>query len=281
MGNGAYDRGFGEQWRDLLVFRREGYTTSVADYHSHPFYEVNLIFSGNIRILLADRSVETAQCHLVLTGPGVPHFISCQPDRLYKRLYLCFSEELMEAGSEWTELRRLFAGTGGIIGLTEQQRSLCETVIEQVGQDPDPLRRRLLVAYLLSHIAAFEKEAGITASPVPACVIGALSYIHKHYADRIVAEELAKRLHVGRTTLMTAFRKHTGSTLSDYVTGFRLKQAARFLREGRTVQQTADRCGFGDSGSMIRVFRKHMGVTPGQYLRQEAEDACNLQPVNV
>lgn len=267
----AYDRGFGEQWEDLLVFRREGYTTSVADYHSHPFYEINLIFSGNIRILLADRSVETSQCHLVLTGPGVPHFISCQPDKLYKRLYLCFSEELMESEPQWPRLRRLFTGTGGIIGLSDEQRSLCESVIEQIKKDEDPLRRRLLVTYLLSHIAGFGRGEELPASLVPACVIGALAHIRRHYADRVVAEDLARQLNVGRTTLMTAFRKHTGSTLNDYVAGLRLKQACRLLQEGKTVQETAEACGFGDGSGMIRVFRKQLGMTPGQFLRGENE----------
>lgn len=274
MDNGIYDRGFGEQWRDLLVFRKEGYTTSVADYHSHPFYEINLIFSGNIRILLADRSVETDQSHLVLTGPGVPHFISCQPDTLYKRLYLCFSEELMEnSGPEWAQLRGLFLGNGEIIRLSEGQCALCEGVIEHIRADADPLRRRLLVSYLLSHVGGFAQEGGTPARPVPACVIGALSHIHKHYAHRIVAEELARQLHVSRTTLMVAFKKHTGSTLGDYLAGVRFKQAGRLLREGKTVQQAADLSGFADSGSLIRVFRKNLGLTPGQYLKQEKRDS--------
>lgn len=265
----AYDHGYGEQWQDLLVFRTEGYTTSVADYHSHGFYEVNLIYSGNIRILLADRSLETTQSHLVLTGPGVPHFISCQPDTLYKRLYLCFSPELMEqSGGEWERLRRMFEGKGSIVCITETQCALCESVIEHIGQDPDPVRRRLLVSYLLSHIADFGGSGNAAASSVPACVIGALSYIHKHSARRIVADELAQALHVGRTTLMTAFKKHTGSTLNGYVTGVRLKQARRVLQQGKTVQEAAELCGFADTGSMIRAFRKHMGVTPGKYQRQ-------------
>ena len=73
--NGIYEHGYGESWKDVLVYGKEGYTTSVADYHSHGFYEVNLILSGNVRILMSDKSVETNLSHLVLMGPGVPHFI--------------------------------------------------------------------------------------------------------------------------------------------------------------------------------------------------------------
>lgn len=270
MGGGIYEHGYGETWEDVLVYGKEGYTTSVADYHSHGFYEVNLIFSGNIRILLADQSVETNVSHLVLTGPGVPHFIACHPDTLYRRLYLCFSAELMEAGGEeWDRFRRMFEGNGSVVTITGNQCVLCEQIIEGIGREEEPYRRRLLILYLLSHIFGMRKAAGTAVSPVPACVIGALSHIHRHFSQRMVAEELAQQLHVGRTTLMTAFKKHTGSTLNDYLTGFRVKQASRALRQGRTVQETAEASGFADAGTMIRAFRKHMGMTPGQYQRRE------------
>ena len=38
-----YDYGFGTVWSDVHVSYREGYYTSVTDYHEHSFYEINLI----------------------------------------------------------------------------------------------------------------------------------------------------------------------------------------------------------------------------------------------
>ena len=269
--NGIYEHGYGESWKDVLVYGKEGYTTSVADYHSHGFYEVNLILSGNVRILMSDKSVETNLSHLVLMGPGVPHFIACNPDALYRRLYLCFSAEFLEdCGEEWERFRRMFEGGGSVVAVSEAQCEICRQVIEAVGREEQPYRKRLLVLYLLSHIFGAKKERVMEASPVPACVIGALSMIHQQYATHLVADEMAAKLHVGRTTLMTAFKKHTGSTLNEYITGIRLKQAGRALDRGKTVQEVADSCGFSDAGAMIRVFRKQLGMTPGQYRRRES-----------
>lgn len=271
MAGNIYDHGYGKDWDDVYVYYREGYTTSVANYHDHEFYEVNLIYSGNIRILLSNQSVETNYSHLVLTGPGVPHFISCEPDTLYRRLYLCFSPEVLaSAGPEREKLRRLFLGKGSAIGISDNQRDMCQKIIEEIGRETDSLRRRLLTLYLLSRIADFDSRTESVASSVPPCVIGALTYIHEHYTQRIVADELARHLHVGRTTLMVSFKKHTGSTINEYILSVRVRQAERLLRRGRTVQETADLCGFGDAGSLIRAFRKHTGRTPGQFLRTES-----------
>lgn len=271
MWKGIYEHGYGESWTDVLVYSREGYTTSVADYHSHGFYEVNLILSGDVRILLADSSVETNLSQLVLTGPGVPHFISCHPNTLYRRLYLCFSPEFMEScPAQWEQFRRMFEG--GVLAVTPEQCAICHQIMEGVGREEDAYRQQLLILLLLSHIYALWKEREPEALPAPACVIGALSMIRQQYAERLVAEEMAKTLHVGRTTLMTAFKKHTGTTLNEYIAGVRLKQAQKELRKGSTVQAAAECCGFTDAGAMIRLFRKRIGLTPGQYQRQISQE---------
>lgn len=265
-----YDHGYGSLWQELLVYRREGYTTSVADYHKHEYYELNLILSGNVRILLPDHSVETDRSHIILTAPGTPHYISCEPDRLYSRLYLCFSEAFVQDFlPQWQQLRGLFGENGAVVAISPDGRELCRQIIERLEAEEDPLRQRLLIYLLLSHVAEFAREGAVAAAPTPYYIIEALSHIREHYAQKLVAEELAQTLHVGRTTLMTAFKKHTGSTLNDYLAGVRLKQARQHLEEGCGVQETAERCGFADSGALIRIFKQTYGVTPGKYVKQE------------
>lgn len=267
---GDYDHGYGVTWRDLLVYRREGYTTSVADYHKHEYYELNLILSGNVRILLPGHSVETDRSHIILTAPGTPHYISCEPDRLYSRLYLCFSRELAEDFlPQWQQLRTLFGENGAVVAVNPEGRELCRQIIEALDNEKDPLRQRLLIYLLLSHVAEYAGEGAVAAAPAPYYIIEALRHIKEHYDSKVVAEELAQKLHIGRTTLMTAFKKHTGSTLTDYVTGVRIKQAVRLLRRGCSVQEAAERCGFADSGAFIRAFRRAYGITPGKYMKQE------------
>lgn len=269
MKNSEYDHGYGSLWRDVLVYRREGFTTSVANYHEHDYYEVNLILSGNVRILLPDHSVETDSSHLILTAPGTPHYISCESDRLYSRLYLSFSAAFVEGAlPEWETLRALFGENGSVLAVSPAQRELCGDIIRRIGEEREPLRQKLLIFYLLSHVAEFARDNAVAVAPTPYYIIEALAHIRTHYGEKLVAADLARTLHVGRTTLMTAFKKHTGSTLNDYLTGIRLKQAERLLREGGSVQDAAEQCGFGDSAALIRSFKRSYGTTPGKYLKR-------------
>lgn len=167
-----------------------------------------------------------------------------------------------EAGS----LLEIFGESGRIVPLSGRRTEFCRELIERIEKEDDPFRQKLLVLYLLSTISAFAKGKDVETRPVPAYVTEALAYIEKHYGEKILAEDLAKRLHIGRTTLMTAFKKHTGTALNAYLVSYRLKMATELIRQGVSVQETAERCGFGDSGSLIRSFKKQFGTTPGRLL---------------
>lgn len=267
---GAYDHGYGARWHDLLIQRREGYYTSVTGFHDHPFYEVNLILSGNVKILLPDQVQDGCGNFLVLTKPRTPHFISCLPDTLYSRLYLSFSPAFV-AGTvaEWGELETVFGERGRILPLNEEQTAFCQQTIQKIEKEQNPFRQRLLILYLLSHIEELVDDKPAPLAAAPAFIIEALSYLNTHYPQKIVAEELAHRLFISRTTLMTAFKKYTGSTLGEYLSRHRLRQALYLLRQGQTEQQAAEQCGLGDSSGLIRSFKKNYGMTPKQYLAQK------------
>lgn len=266
----AYDSGFGTVWKDVFVIYRKGYSTSVTDYHEHEFYELNLILSGNVKILLSDRCEEGTENRLVLTPPRAPHYISCQSDTLYNRLYLMFTEDFIaDHIAEWQQLSAVFGETGQILTLTEYQTSFFRNLIEQIKQETSSFRRRMLICYLLSHISELAGECGSDVTHIPSYILEAIAYLENHHHENIIASDLAKMLHIGRTTLMTGFKKHTGSTVGEYLTHCRLRHAVLLLREGKTVEYTASRCGFADSSGLSHSFKRIYGVTPGEYVKRE------------
>lgn len=270
MAIGLYDHGYGYSWKNLLVLHKEGYYTSVADFHEHEFYEVNLILSGNFKILLKDREERACGSRIVLTRPRTPHFISCSADTLYSRVYLLFSEEFMAGfAPEWEKLNAVFLEKGNIVTVSDEQKEVCKALIDRIQYDTDPFRQRLLICYLISYIAEFAGMSNMPVARAPSFVMDALAYIEQHHSEKIVAAELASMLYIGRTTLMTAFKKYTGTTLNEYLTHCRLKTAVRLLREGKTEQTAAELCGLYDSSGLIRCFKQRYGVTPRQYLLRE------------
>lgn len=262
-----YDYGYKVKWNDFYIDRKEGYNTSVTGFHSHEFYEIIFIFSGNTKILFSDRTKETNSGCIVLTKPDTPHFISCLPDTLYSRIYLVISPEFIaDSISEWNMLSEIFGETGGIISFSNEQKDICKMIIKRIETETSKLRQKLLILYLISYISEFAQSKKTRFNSVPDYIINTLTYIDRHYSEKIVASELAKVLNVSRTTLMTAFKKHTGVTLNNYITQHRLEKVLNLLREGKTEQEAAELCGLNDSSSMIRTFKKNYGTTPHRYL---------------
>lgn len=47
----------------------------MTDYHMHEYYEISLILSGNVNILLNDKVESCATAKLVLLAPLTSHYI--------------------------------------------------------------------------------------------------------------------------------------------------------------------------------------------------------------
>lgn len=267
MHNPLYDNGFGVDWTEQCVYRRDSYLTSVLDFHEHEFYEINLLLSGRIRVLFPNRYAENEECCAVLTAPGTPHYISCDSNECISRLYLCFSHDFIANFSvEARHLLDLFGESGAIVRLSEAQREECRDMILRIDSEENRLRRQLLILFLLSRLNEFAGNGEETFRGVPRYITDALTYIDDHFAEKLTAESLARQVGIGRTTLMLGFRSYTGSTLNGYLVNRRLRYALRLLKEGKNVQEAAERSGFNDSSNLIRSFKKVFGSTPKQYL---------------
>ena len=258
----------GKRWVDLTVERYEGYVPNMSDYHMHEYYEISLILSGDVHVLLPDTVSRGTEPRLLLTGPMTPHLVICEPHLLYRRVNVLFTgQTVAEYVPEWRQLLSVFGKQGRIMTLSVEQEALLASLIENVEQETSPFRRRLHVLCLLSMIGELSELPGTQAESLPHYVSDALSYVQSHYRDKILAADLATTLGVSRTTLMTAFKHYTGMTLGAYLIQCRIRHAIALLREGVSEHEIAEQCGFGDPCNLIRCFRRAVGKTPKQYLR--------------
>ncbi len=267
-GNKLYDYNFGTVWNTFHVEQREGYYTSVTDYHKHDFYEINLILSGNVNILLRDRFESGKENRLVLTRPNTPHYITCASDTLYRRIYLVFTDDFISNFlPEWVGLRSVFGDSGNIITVSNEETEELKSLIEQIDREDSVLGQRLLIYYFLLRISKLSgKQKELALRQAPSYIFQALSYLEENFAQKIDFGDLAKSLYIGRTTLMTSFKLHLGVTMGEYLCRCRLKNAIRLLLKDQTLESVAESCGFADSSSLIKAFKRIYGTTPHKYI---------------
>jgi len=91
-------------------------------------------------------------------------------------------------------------------------------------------------------------------------------YIKTHYAQNLTTEVLANTFRFSRSYFSMQFKKHTGTTLHDYLLVCRLDQAKQLLSQsGMSISRIGEAVGFTDTGTFIRAFQRKEKCTPLQY----------------
>jgi two-component system response regulator YesN len=91
--------------------------------------------------------------------------------------------------------------------------------------------------------------------------------VHERFNQNMLSVGLiADELGITQPYLSSFFKKATGRTILDFIAEVRLKEAKRLLSESPcTVAHIALSVGYSNDIGFIRFFKKHEGITPGQY----------------
>lgn len=113
-------------------------------------------------------------------------------------------------------------------------------------------------------------EAAPEASPEASLVSAALAIIEARCLGALTLTELAAELRRTPAHLTTAVRRATGRTVGEWIRAGRLAEARRRLvATDECVDVIAERVGYADASSFVRVFRRHHGVAPGAFRVRE------------
>jgi AraC-like DNA-binding protein len=93
----------------------------------------------------------------------------------------------------------------------------------------------------------------------------AVSYIVRHYGEKISVKEMAGMAGLNPVYFGALFRRETGMTLNRYLIKTRVKNAENMLRSGNHgVGETARRCGYSDIWHFYKQFRELCGIAPSE-----------------
>jgi len=102
-----------------------------------------------------------------------------------------------------------------------------------------------------------------------AAVRRAQEWIVTNLTVRNPVKGAAELLHLTERTFTRRFRAATGQPPLDYVLSLRLERARNLLERGRLpVEEVAAQVGYADASHFRRLFKKRIGLTPGEYRRR-------------
>lgn len=104
----------------------------------------------------------------------------------------------------------------------------------------------------------------------------AIQYIEWYLLSDITPNDIASYLHISPPYLRKIFAKYCNCSLRDYLLQKKLRYAADQLSVTQcTVLAAANAIGYNDCAQFSKMFKKHFGVSPGEYKKAHNPQAAN------
>ncbi|WP_246218483.1 helix-turn-helix domain-containing protein [Litoribacterium kuwaitense] len=96
------------------------------------------------------------------------------------------------------------------------------------------------------------------------------SYFSFHLGEPLSVSDMAQRAHLSISRFNEIFKMQYGTTPYQYLLNMRVSHACELLiNTNLTQEKIASYCGFSDIHHFSKVFKKKVGVAPGEYQQKE------------
>ncbi|WP_127579988.1 AraC family transcriptional regulator [Paenibacillus koleovorans] len=276
-----------------------------VSFHKHSEFEFHFIPRGKGKVILKDREFALHEGLFYLTGPDLIHYQEADAHEAMDELCLHIDIRELESGGSDNASAHLPEDDWGS-GREQEEAETCIRRLRELPPETAVDRYNAMQWFMAASRAWKENQhgayttikqaiiqillrtvRGYEAAIVPEDASGipqrdmnafrfqlATRFIQDNHAGLITLENVAEKLSISGRQLQRIFREQAGVTFRDYVEDVRLSHICRELLEGdRTFEQMAVEHGFSGGNYLYYVFKRRMGMTPGQYRERQLEQA--------
>ena len=221
-----------------------------------PNFGLILVLSGNVDFATEGGAVSARAGNLVFL-PKFSHYEAIFPD-VTEDYLLSFDTDTV--GLSVSEPVVLVDSAS--VFCVEKFKSLVEKSLFGTG---DGLEGRGLMYLLFNSIVTEAREQGDFQSGT---LKRASELLQSDYS--LSVDAVARECAVSPSTLRNIFKSKLSTSPAEYRTAMKLRQAEYLLQStSLTVSEISERLSFFDAAYFCKVFKEHLGVTPGQYAKNK------------
>lgn len=257
----------------------------TIDCHWHNEFEYGVLLSGELDYYIDGQHIRIRQGDVVFINANTMHMATPVSDLDNVVMFtVSFLPSLFTGGNEGTMFRKYFQPVlqSSVMGFSIEHTTYeGKNIVKLLNEiyDLDDKRTdnyELLCISLISRIWSFTlcyiKEHKHEFIPFRTDhrnekkAKDIMAYIHKHYAENIRIEDIARNTGISRSECFRSFQRYTNKNPVGYLTEYRLAHAVNLLKEtDKSVTQIAMECGFSNSSYFGKIFKKKYAITPSRF----------------
>lgn len=249
--------------------------------HFHTFYEICIMLCPNAAHFIEGVPYQLQAFDIVGISPNVLHKSQYPSGKPCKRIIIQFNmpKNVNGLSNEYEQLLSVFHQEVPIYRFErELQEKLYRKLNEiyMLAQKTDPLRNLIIhlkfiefltLLYLNQEKNQYSNETQMSAAEEK--IYSIAGYIHAHYPEELSLDSLAAKFDISSSYLSHQFKNVTGFTVTDYLQMTRIRNVqALLINTHIPITEVSAPCGFNSFSQFNRVFRKHIGMAPSVYRKQ-------------
>ena len=252
-------------------------------WHHHPEIELFLIRGGKGLQIVGDKTSNiTEGCHMIITGPYLPHTIvynNGTSGKEVEAIVVHFSIDMFGQTflnmPEMKPVKELLDKTTFGLNIAGHTLELMEWQMFEL-YDADYSTRLIRLLQLL-HTIAVSKDYDVIASTGFAGdfskrdntrINKIYQFTFDNFQRGITIEEVASQLNLSKESFCRYFKLKTGKTYIQFLMEVRIGHACKLLMENEmNVAEVCFACGYNNASNFHHQFKALKGKTPFQYQR--------------
>ncbi len=259
-----------------------------SEYHTHSFFEINYVCRGNGVNFIENELIEMNEGDVVIMRPGTYHTLYADEESLIYNFIVdkdWFCREIsgilafdtpvykflskLEADDFYKYVVCPSCGNSAV-------NDAADKLIKRFGAS-NVSRFILTEAAMLEFLSAVaENSDSAYLSPVGGAkdskLISILMYVAENYAT-VTLEELSEKFFYSKTHICRLFIAHTRKSFNQTLMQMKINHACKYLKHtNMSVEDISHVVGYDSVEYFQRLFKKKMGVTPGDFRKNGVAD---------
>lgn len=227
-------------------------------YFTHINNHVNIITSGSLSIKTGSERIEVRSGNAVILPVGLPHHIETAEGCTQIGIELNYK---MQTGNILSLLLPYFNAGINVIPMSVTKQNYVE--MKHLILNFSEIERLAVInkaeGYLLEMMLSHKNKDNIFKGQF-------LSLLDEGNPCLLTLTDVMSKLHYSKTHVERLMHESFGTSVTEYLRGFRLETAKQLLCDtNMTVAQIAEYTGFSDSAHFIKSFSRRYGMTPKRY----------------